>query len=110
VKPGTVYDDDGLTHNVSCTVTLRDGERTPTLHWIWDNRQRLKAMSFVHDVLDKLFSFAPRRRCYPEDEAKWNKLIEHYKYVDWSAMVEDEDNTSRQMAAACTGPQGCEVA
>jgi ribonucleoside-diphosphate reductase alpha chain len=105
VKPGTVEDDDGLTHNVSCTVTLKPGDLEPTLDWIWDHREMVKAMSFVSDVLDKIFNFAPRRKCYPEDEAKWNKLIENYKPVDWSAMVEVEDTTSRQLAAACAGNQ-----
>jgi hypothetical protein len=97
-----------LTHNVSCTVTLKPGEREDVVEYIWQNRHRVAAMSFVPHVLDKLYAFAPREAITtPEDETYWNRLIEGYKAVDWANFYEPEDTTNRQMAASCTAG-GCD--
>jgi len=109
-KPGTVRTEDrrGLTHNVSCTVTLMPGEKDGVIDYVWENRERIAAMSFVPGGLDKLYPFAPREAIVTEeDEAYWNRLIKGYKTIDWKQFKEEEDNTARQMAPACSAG-GCE--
>ncbi len=102
VKPGTRRDD--LTHNVSCTVTLMPGEKDAVIDYIWENRSRIGAMTFVPGGIDKMYPFAPREAIVTEeDEAYWNRLIKGYKPVDWAAFQETEDNTVRQQAVACAG-------
>lgn len=97
IKPGGR---DGC-HNVSCTVTVREGEDVTS--WIWEHRYSLRAMASAPFFLDKAFHFAPKRECYPEDESRWNELIRLYKPVDWSAFQEEEDGTTRRMTVACSG-------
>jgi ribonucleoside-diphosphate reductase alpha chain len=107
VKPGST-DANTLSHSVSCTVTLREGERDAVVDYIWENRHRIMAMSFVPYVLDKLYPFAPREAVTtPEDETRWNRLISGYKPVAWSQFYEEEDATTRQQAPACVGG-GCD--
>ncbi len=110
VVPGTALPEmsPGLTHNVSCTVTLRPGEKSAVLDEIWDHQYSVAAMSFVPYLIDKKFPFAPRETVDgPEDEARWNNLIQNYKPVDWSLFMEDEDGTAVQMAQACTPGGDC---
>lgn len=108
VLPGTALPlmSPGLTHNVSCTVTLRPGDREKVLDRIWESQDSIAAMSFVPYLIDKKFPFAPREAVDgPEDEARWNNLIQNYKKVDWSLFMEDEDGTTIQMGQACS-PEG----
>jgi ribonucleoside-diphosphate reductase alpha chain len=106
VKPGSKSKD--LFHSVSCTVTLREGEREDVVDYIWENRERITNMSFVPHILDKLYPFAPREAVKtPEDETYWNRLIEGYRPIDWTQFYEKEDATVRQQAQACMAG-GCD--
>jgi len=108
VVPGTLNVEHSLTHNVSCTVSLMPGEKDAVIDYVWENRHRIAAMTFVPGGLDKLYPYAPREAIVTEeDETYWNRLIAGYRAVDWAAFVEDDDATSRQMAVACAGPEGC---
>ena len=96
-----------LSHNVSCTVTLEEGEREAVIDYIWENRDRVAAMTFVSRELDKLYPFAPREAvATPEDETYWNRLIAGYRPVDWSNFFEETDNT--KIEPVCTG-EVCEI-
>lgn len=107
VIPGTQRAN--LTHNVSCTVTLASGERSVVCEHIWENRQHLAALSFVPDTIDVRFPFAPWQAVLlPEDEAKWDNIIENYKPVDWRDFTEDSDGTSLRDTVACAGGV-CEI-
>lgn len=98
-----------LTHNVSCSVTIRDGEMSEIVETIWENRHRIAAMSFVPLMLDKLFAYAPREAVStPADEAKWNYLISNYVPVPWKKMVEDVGHVNLTMTPACSGDK-CEI-
>ena len=39
----------------------------------------------------------------PEDEVKFNKLQEEWSKVDFTKLIEDEDETSHTQEAACAG-------
>ena len=111
VKPGTADPkaSPGLTHNVSCTVTVRDDEMDQVIEEVWNNRHRVAAMTFVPLTLDKKFPFAPREEVLSEeDELKWNRLIGGYCKVDWRSMREEGDTTNLQGEIACGGGQ-CEI-
>jgi len=110
VAPGTVGKlSPGLTHNVSCTVVVKDDELEKILPAIWDNRYRIAAMSFVSHLLDKKYPFAPREEISTKaDEDKWNNIIANYVKVDWTKMREDTDTTDLRATAACEGPS-CEI-
>jgi len=110
VAPGTVGKlSPGLTHNVSCTVVVKDDELEKILPAIWENRYRIAAMSFVSHLLDKKYPFAPREEISTKaDEDKWNNIIANYVKVDWTKMREDTDTTDLKATQACEGPK-CEV-
>lgn len=95
----------GHRHNVSCTITVDDWD---VLKSVWDHRHQLKALSFIPKGSDKKIPFCPREAVLEEDLGKWNKLIREYKPVPWEKMVEDEDNTTRQLSQACVG-DSCSV-
>jgi len=78
-----------LTHNVSATVTIDPEEKQEVIGVIWNNKQRIAAMSFAPKLLDKKFPFAPREEVTLADESRWNYLIENYRPVDWKNMNEE---------------------
>lgn len=109
IQPGTAqpFSSIGLTHNVSCTVTVRPDEWDAVREHAWKNRQRISAMAFLPDIGDKTYAFAPRQEVETEEDmAKWTRLIATYKPVDWSQMEEEEDGT--ELAPGCEGPK-CEL-
>lgn len=108
IVPGTSRPDSsqGLTHNVSCTVTVRQEEVEQVQKMVWDNRHRIAAMSFAPYLLDQVFPFAPREEVH--DEGRWNELIRLWKPVDWSQFQENEDTTDLGSVPACEGAS-CEI-
>lgn len=112
IRPGTrKHLDDALTHNVSCTVTVKPEELKEVIDCVWDNRASIAAMSFAPVILDKLFPFAPRESVTTqEDEMKWKYLLDNYKPVSWKDFWEQspESVSRRNLEAACQGGQ-CEL-
>ena len=103
VKPGTNgWSEDGLTHNVSATVTIRDGELEEVIDDVWNHRHKISSLSFAPYTLDQKFAFAPRQEILtPEDEAKWNSIIENYIPIDWKDFKEAGDRTELRSEPAC---------
>lgn len=111
VKPGslTLANKLMLTHNVSCTVVVRDEEWDLAVKKAWVNRHRVTAMSFMPLLGDKIFPFAPREEVVTDaDEAKWNYLIEHYTPVDYKSLQELHDDVNFTQDPACAGGV-CEI-
>lgn len=89
----------GLSHNVSCTVTVRDGEIDSVLKTIWERQDSISAMSFAPYLLDKRFAYAPWQESDNDDH--WNYLIRNYRPVPWDKFREEYDSTTK--TAACEG-------
>jgi len=109
VAPGTARPESspGLTHNVSCTVTVRENEWDLVREHVWANRHRISAMAFLPFIGDKKYPFAPREAVETEaDETRWIELVSRYRPVDWSEMREEEDNVSFDIQ--CEG-LSCEI-
>lgn len=108
---GTAREDSAprLTHNVSCTVTVRDGELEEVIDRVWAARKDVCAMTFVPYLIDQKFRYAPRQAIVSEqDEALWNHLIGLYKPVDWALFEESSDQTTLVGEGACVSGV-CEV-
>lgn len=106
VVPGTVRESavPGLRHNVSNTVTVRDGEWEDVQDFIWKNRWDLTGISLLSDYGDTIYPFAPFESVKTEaQERRWNELIEAYTPVDYTTMYEVEDGTALTQEAACAG-------
>ena len=103
VKPGTADSQysPGLTHNVSCTVTVKDWDLVRRI--VWENRFRIAAITFLPYDGGK-YAFSPLEVA---DET-WKSLVELTRPVDWTKFHEEEDSTNLKGEGACYGGQ-CEL-
>ncbi|MBC7561414.1 MAG: recombinase, partial [Gemmatimonadaceae bacterium] len=109
VVPGTAHEkyNPGLRHNVSNTVTVREGEWESVADFIWDNRAYFTGVSLLAATGDKDYQQAPNEEVTTAaDIAKWNCLT--YEPVDFSLMSEAADYTSLKETVACAGG-ACEI-
>jgi ribonucleoside-diphosphate reductase alpha chain len=106
VLPGTAdtTHSPGLNHNVSNTVTVRPEEWDKVADYLWENREFFTGVSLLANTGDKDFAFAPNEAILtPADESRWNTILESYKPVDYTTIVEDTDDTDLKAEAACAG-------
>lgn len=111
VESGTAYDtySPGCHHGVSNTIMVREDEWEEIKAFIWENRTKLQGLTLLGEFSDKIYANAPREAVITEeDEIKWNYLIENYQPVDFTLLLEEEDNTHRQAEVSCAGG-ACEV-
>lgn len=98
-----------VSHNVSCTILVKDDEWDKVVDYLYDNREFFSAVSLLPLIGDKLYKQAPLEAVTTEaDEALWDKLTTGYKPVDYRKLKEEEDETKVQESAACAGGK-CEL-
>ncbi len=92
---------DHITHNVSCTVTVKPDE----WDWIVDHvmfrngANAINGMTFLPSLVDSKIPFCPRQAVISDDDIKkFNNLINKYRPVDYTKIFEDEDNTTKSVA------------
>jgi len=96
---------DGLnTHNVSATISIKEGEWETVADWMWLNRHYYNGLS-VLPYDGGTYTQAPFETC---DEATYNKLSESLKSVDLKKIVELQDDTDLSGEIACAGG-ACEI-
>jgi ribonucleoside-diphosphate reductase alpha chain len=92
------------THNVSCTISLRDNEWQICGDWMWDNRHDYNGIS-VLNYDGGTYVQAPFEDITEEE---FKKRVPHLHALDLTKVVEMEDNTDLTGEAACAGG-ACEV-
>lgn len=98
-----------VSHNISCTVMVGSDEWDDVVKYVFGNRDFFSAVSFLPQTGDKDFKQAPLEAVVtPEDEELWNKIVRDFKSVDYTKLIEDEDQTSLQQELVCAGGQ-CEL-
>jgi ribonucleoside-diphosphate reductase alpha chain len=102
VLPGHVSGNN--THNVSCTISLKDDEWEPCENWMWKNRNDYNGIS-VLPFDGGTYVQAPFEDC---TEETFNELITHLHSINIKAVKELDDQTSLTDQAACAGG-ACEV-
>jgi hypothetical protein len=87
------------THNVSITVSVRDGEWTEVTEWMWKNKDSYAAISLL-PLSNHTYHQAPF-----EDigEAEYKQRMEKLVDVDIDMIREDQDYTNLSGEAACVG-------
>jgi len=102
VRHGHVSGDN--THNVSCTISLRDEEWGDCIDWMWSNRNEYNGIS-VLPYDGGSYVQAPF-----EDitEARYYELESSLTAIDLSSVTEEVDNTDLSGEAACAGG-ACEI-
>ena len=92
------------THNVSCTVSVKDDEWDEVGKWMWENREYYNGMS-VLPYFGGSYKQAPFEDI---DEQTFEGMFIDLKEVDLSGVVEIIDNTNLTGELACAGGV-CEV-
>ncbi|WP_372806642.1 ATP cone domain-containing protein [Pontiella sp.] len=111
VVPGTARPEmnPGLYHNVSNTLTVREGEWDAVADYIWENRADFTGISMLAATGDKIYQQAPHEEVVTaQDETLWNELISKFRSVDYTEMQEADDTTNLQGEIACAGG-ACEL-
>jgi hypothetical protein len=102
IKPGHVEGDN--THNVSCTISLKDEDWQPVGEWMWENRYFYNGIS-VLPYHGGTYAQTPFEDC---TEGTYNKMVKSLNDIDLSKVIELEDTTNLKDQAACGGGS-CEI-
>jgi ribonucleoside-triphosphate reductase len=110
VIPGTTQaNKKNLSHNVSCTVIVKDSEWQDVIDYIFLNRRFFAAVSFIPDYGDKIYPQAPNIAITTqEDEKRFDELLAAYEKVDYTKLEELDDETHMVEEAACVGGK-CDI-
>jgi len=100
----TGHNDGDNTHNVSCTISVKDDEWGLVTDWMWENRNHFNGIS-VLPYDGGTYMQAPFEDI---DESQYNDLIASVTAIDLTRVLEVEDNTDLTGEIAC-GSGGCEV-
>jgi ribonucleoside-diphosphate reductase alpha chain len=102
VKTGHVKGEN--THNVSCTVSVKEKEWPLVGDWMWENREAYNGLSVLP------MDGGTYKQLPFEDitEEQYNELVKTLTTVDLSKIVEVNDTTNLNDQAACAGG-ACEV-
>ena len=92
------------THNVSATVSIKDGEWDQVGQWMWDNRDVYNGLS-VLPYNGGTYTQAPFETITSEQYAEMEK---HLNDIDLTNIVEESDDTDLSGEIACAGGQ-CEL-
>ncbi len=94
------------THNVSCTVSVKEDEWDLVGRWMWDNKEFYNGLSVLpYFAADSTYTQLPFEDI---DETQFTELVSTLKEVDVSQVVELIDNTDLTGELACAGG-ACEI-
>lgn len=102
VKPGHRKGDN--THNISATVSIKPDEWESVGNWMWENRAFYNGLS-VLPFDGGSYIQAPFEDCTKE---RYEELVAGLKNVDFSKVIEQEDNTALKEELACASGK-CEI-
>jgi ribonucleoside-diphosphate reductase alpha chain len=97
IKPGHINGDN--THNVSATVSIKEGEWPTVGDWMWDNREYYNGLS-VLPYDNGSYVQAPFEDITEEE---YNKRIATLHSIDLTKVMEIEDHVEFGQTAACAG-------
>lgn len=97
IKPG--HRTGQNTHNISATVSIKDGEWDEVGEWLWSNRTKYNGVS-VLPYSDHTYVQAPFEDCTAE---RYEELLTTLNDIDLDRVVELDDMTNLQDQAACSG-------
>ena len=92
------------THNVSATISIREGEWAAVGEWVWENRNQFTGLSFLpYD--GGSYIQAPFQDITKEEFEKLESVLHE---LDVTKIIEMDDNTDLSGELACFGGQ-CEI-
>lgn len=102
VRPGHMHGDN--THNVSCTISVKDEEWGQVTDWMWQNRFDYNGISVLP------YNGGTYQQAPFEDitEEQFNQMVDGFQALDVGQIREKADNTDHKGEAACASG-GCEI-
>jgi ribonucleoside-diphosphate reductase alpha chain len=97
VKAGHI--DGANTHNVSATISVKEGEWETVGDWMWNEQEHYNGLS-VLPAFDHTYKQSPFEDC---DEETYNRLMSSLSNVDLTKVVEMSDETNLSGEVACAG-------
>jgi ribonucleoside-diphosphate reductase alpha chain len=102
IKPGHITGDN--THNVSATVTVKNGEWESVGEWMWQNKDSFNGLSFMPEDLGS-YQQTPFETITEEE---YHRLYKSLQRINVADIVEMNDNTNMSDNLACSGGN-CEI-
>ena len=102
IKPGHLNGDN--THNVSATISIKEGEWPIVGDWMWNNREVYNGLS-VLPYWDHTYQQAPFEDITEEE---YNKRISALQTLDLTKVTELDDSVDFGQVVACAGG-ACEI-
>ena len=102
VKPG--HRSGSNSHNVSCTISIREHEWDAVGQWMWNNRDSYNGIS-VLPFDGGTYKQAPFEDC---DKDTYERMLESLSKIDLTKVIELTDETDLKGEAACAGG-ACEI-
>jgi ribonucleoside-diphosphate reductase alpha chain len=100
-----VYQRHWCEHKPSVTISVRDDEWMDVGAWVWKYFDEISGISFLPHS-DHTYVQAPYQDATKEE---YNELLKKTpKTIDWTAFIEEDDNTEGSQTLACTGGS-CEI-
>ena len=94
----------GLHHNVSNTVTVRANEWAGVADFIWNNQTMFTGVAMLPEMGEKAYAQAPLEAVTDEaDMDRWLKIHKSFRAVDYTALLEQSDETTLKEIVACAG-------
>lgn len=99
-----------ISHNVSCTVVVKEDEWPAVIDYLYENRGFFSAVALLPATGDKQYKQAPLEAVVTEeDEKKWQDLISKWQPMDFKKLVEEDDETQLQQEVVCGSNGACEL-
>ena len=102
IKPG--HKKGNNTHNISATISIKEGEWEKVGEWMWENRKHYNGLS-VLPYNGGTYKQAPFEDC---DKLEYDRMMSTLQEVDLTKIIEIDDNTNLSGEIACAGG-ACEV-
>lgn len=102
VKPGHIEGENS--HNVSCTISVRDNEWSDLTAWMWTNRNTYNGMA----ILPFYGGNAQQTPFETVTKERYEYLVKFTKMLNLKDVIEEQDNTDLTGEIACGG-HGCEI-
>jgi len=91
-------------HNVSATISLKEGDWELAGEWMWNNREHYNGLS-VLPYNGGTYVQAPFEDCTKEE---YEKMMKTLSEIDLSKVIEEDDETNLSGELACAGG-ACEI-
>jgi len=94
-------------HNVSCTISVKDGEWEELTKWMWNNREHYNGISVLPFFGAEAYPQLPFEDISKE---KYEEMLPLLNGIDISKVYEENGNAvNLSSELACSGPNGCEI-